>query len=164
MLVLPWHAYLPFPWNRNRVVLDPAGQFFPRRAVTNTAIEVGGFRLPPEDPWTTRADPLVRETRPLGPGLGALGVRYVLVLKTADWRGFNDRLMGLDRILDAPELSLYRLSAPNAIPTFSVPSPPLVIAADIAALCLVVIAAVVVVRRRIAGSGEEGTLARPEPP
>lgn len=148
MLVLPWHAYLPFPWNQDRVVLDPAGQYFSRRAVTNTSVEVGPFRLPPEDPWTRLADPLVRGTGPLASELSGLGVRYVLVLKTADWRAFPPRLQRLALVLDAPELSLYRAAAPRAAPRFSAPAAWPVIVADGATVGVVGAAALILVRRR----------------
>jgi hypothetical protein len=166
MLVLPWHAYLPFSWNEGRVVSNPSGQYFSRRAVTNTAIEVGRFRLSPEDPWTTLADPLIRADGAFGGELPRIGVRYVLLFKTADWRSFPARLQDLDRVLDAPDLSLYRGVVPSSLPSFPTPPPALVVAADTIAVGVFLAAFGATVRRRI-GSGNrwEGTiLVGPEAP
>jgi hypothetical protein len=112
VLVLPWHLYLPFPWNGGRVVLDPAQRFFTRHAVTNDDLELAGVTVPGEEPASARLAPLVNGTAPLGPALAAEGIRYVLVLKVADWDRYAPRLAGLDTALDGPELSLRRVPGP----------------------------------------------------
>ena len=88
VLVLPWHLYRPYPWNGDRVVLDPAQRWFTRRAVGNDDLELVGLTVPGEDPYGTRLGPLVRGSAPLAPALPGAGVRYVLVRKAGDWRAW----------------------------------------------------------------------------
>jgi hypothetical protein len=138
VLVLPWHLYQPYPWNGDRVVLDPAQRWFTRRAVGNDDLELVGLTVPGEDPYGTRLGPLVRGSAPLAPALPGAGIRWVLVLKAGDWRAWPGRLDGLDPVLDRPDLALFRVPATPAEARF--PTPPVgpVVLADLAALALVI--------------------------
>jgi hypothetical protein len=111
VLVLPWHLYMGFPWNGDRVVLDPAQRWFTRRAVGNDDLELAGTTVPGEDPYGARLGPLVAGTAPLAPALPAAGIRYVLVFKTAEWATYGPRLSGLVPVLDRPALALHRVPA-----------------------------------------------------
>ena len=136
ILVLPWHEHLPLTWNRNRVVKQPASSFFTRDVVESDALEVGDQILPPEDPLSALADPIVRGDGSLAPGLPGLGVRYVLLFKEADWRVFESdpaRLAGLMPVLRTPELDLYLSPSPAAAPSFPVPAAAPVILGDVLA-------------------------------
>jgi hypothetical protein len=147
VLVLPWHAYLPFSWNRDRPVLQPSGQYFSRRAVVDGRLVVGPYLLPAEDPWARLATPVLEGPRPLAGRLGSLGIRYVLLLKEADWRQFRARLEG-PPVLQGRDLALYRVSHRERIPTFKeVPAVP-VIAADLVTLGFLSGAALVTIRGR----------------
>jgi hypothetical protein len=155
MLVLPWHLYLGLPWNGDRVVLDPAQRYFTRRAVGNDDLELSSTVVPGEDPYGGRLGPLVRGTAPLAPALPGQGIRYVLVLKVAEWASFPPRLAGASRLLDAPDLSLYQV--PGRIVPPPLPGPPVapVLAGDLLALAVVgwavtgVLPAVALSRRRL---------------
>ena len=138
VLVLPWHLYQPYPWNGDRVVLDPAQRWFTRRAVGNDDLELVGLTVPGEDPYGTRLGPLVRGSAPLAPALPGAGIRYVLVLKAGDWRGWPGRLDGLDPVLDRPDLALFRVPATPAEVRFPTPPVAPVVLADLAALALVI--------------------------
>jgi hypothetical protein len=142
VLVLPWHLYMGFPWNGDRVVLDPAQRWFTRRAVGNDDLELAGTTVPGEDPYGARLGPLVAGTAPLAPALPAAGVRYVLVFKTAEWATYRPRLSGLDPVLDRPALALHRVPARPA--EVRLPAPPAapVLLADLLAVGLVLGAAV----------------------
>lgn len=133
VLVLPWHLYLPFGWNRDRPVIQPASLAFTRPAVVGDALEVGRARLPGEDPWSRLADPAVRGRGSLVPSLPRLGVRYVLVFHEADWRAAAGRLAGLEPVLRAPDLDLYRSRTPAAVPSFPEPPAAPVLAGDVLA-------------------------------
>jgi hypothetical protein len=137
VLVLPWHLYMAHPWNGDRVVLDPAQRWFTRRAVGNDDLELAGLTVPGEDPWSARLGPLVRGAAPLAPALPAAGVRYVLLFKSGDWRGYQPRLQGSTPVLDRPELALYRV--PGRPVTMRFPTPPAfpVLAADLLAAAVV---------------------------
>jgi hypothetical protein len=136
VLVLPWHLYLGFTWNNGRTVLDPAQRLFTRRAVSNDDLELTSLTVPGEDPWSPLAAPLVNGSGPLVPGTERVGVRWVLLLKTADWTRYPARLAGAELVLDRPELALYRAPAPRSLPRF--PSAPgvRVVAADVLTLAL----------------------------
>jgi hypothetical protein len=142
VLVLPWHLYMGFPWNGDRVVLDPAQRWFTRRAVGNDDLELAGTTVPGEDPYGARLGPLVAGTAPLAPALPAAGVRYVLVFKTAEWATYGPRLSGLDPVLDRPALTLHRVPARPA--EVRLPAPPAapVLLADLLAAGLILGAAV----------------------
>ena len=141
VLVLPWHLYMGFPWNGDRVVLDPAQRWFTRRAVGNDDLELAGATVPGEDPYGTRLGPVVAGAAPLAPALPAAGIRYVLVFKTADGAAYGPRLSGLDPVLDRPALALHRVPARPA--EVRLPAPPAapVLLADLLAAGLVLAAA-----------------------
>jgi hypothetical protein len=138
MLVLPWHLYIGFPWNGDRVVLDPAQRYFTRRAVGNDDLELKRVTVPGEDPYSDRLGPLVRGTAPLAPALPAHGIRYVLVLKVAEWADFTPRLAGARRLLDGADLALYQVSGPVTPVRFAMPPAAPVVAGDLLALVTVV--------------------------
>src|SRR6266498_2362842 len=134
MLVLPWHLYFGFPWNGDRVVLDPAQRYFTRRAVGNDDLELERVTVPGEDPYGGRLGPLVRGTAPLAPALPAQGIRYVLVLKVAEWAEFTPRLAGARQLLDGADLALYLVPGPASAVRFGVPPATPVVAGDLLAL------------------------------
>jgi hypothetical protein len=147
MLVLPWHTYLPLAWNRGRTVLDPAPVFFGRHAVTDGSLDVGPYRIPAEDPWSRLLAPVALGRGPLDGRLARLGIRYVLLLKEADWRSFRPRI-ALAPLLDSPELALFRVGRPVTVPPFDEPPLGPVLAGDAAALVTVGLGASVAVRAR----------------
>jgi hypothetical protein len=109
------------PWNRDRVLLDPAQRWFTRRAVGNDDLELADLTVPGEDPYSARLGPLVRGSAPLGPALPAAGVRYVLLFRSGDWPAYRPRLAGLEPVLDRPELGLYRVPGRPAEVRFATP-------------------------------------------
>jgi hypothetical protein len=147
ILVLPWHAFLPFTWNRGRAVHQPALLFFSRPVLASSSLEVGRYRLPEEDPWARLAAPAALGRGRWAPELGRLGIRYVLVFKEAEWADQLPRLIGLAPILDTPDLRLYR-APPARPPTFPHPPLPAVLAADAIALVVLAVAGSQLMRRR----------------
>jgi hypothetical protein len=148
MLVLPWHAYMPFAWNPGHTVRQPATLWFSREVVASTALEVGRVRFPEEDTRSAAAAGPATDAAPLAPRLPPLGVRYVLLFKEADWRSSLLKLEGLERVRDAPDLSLYVSREPaRPFPVRHIAVLPVVLA-DFFALGLIVVALVATVRRR----------------
>jgi hypothetical protein len=146
VLVLPWHAYLPFGWNGGRAVHQPALDFFSRPVVASSELEVGAYRLPPEDPWSRLAQSAVTGPGPLSPALDRLGVRYVLLFREADWRTDLGLVRGLVPVLDTADLTLYRAPPPGGVPAFrTAPAGP-VVAGDVLALLTVLAAAAAAAR------------------
>jgi hypothetical protein len=153
VLVLPWHAYLAFRWNDRHTVHQPATRYFSRSVVADGALEVGPFRLPPEDPWSRLADPLVRGPGPLEPALPGLGVRYVVLFKEADWRRALPKVAGLTLVQDEGDLMLLRSTGSARQPAFEAPPVAAVAAGDGLALLVVAMAATAIVRRRLGAAG-----------
>ncbi|WP_158562764.1 hypothetical protein [Marinitenerispora sediminis] len=96
LLTLPWSAYRGLDWSgggRTVVALDPATKGFARRVVWNDALRVASdgrvYEIAGEDPTARAVAPLVAGGWPAHPApdvprrLGALGIRYVLVDRTA---------------------------------------------------------------------------------
>jgi hypothetical protein len=147
VLLLPWHAYVPLSWNRGRPVLEPGADYFSRRAVADGSLVVGPFVLPAEDPWSRLAAPSVQGSGPLSPELRRIGIRYVVLLKEADWRSFRSRIRGRP-ILETDDLSLYRGPPPSRIPRFDDVPAAAVVVADVVTAAFLVVAAVGAVRER----------------
>lgn len=137
VLAFPWHAYLPFGWNHDRTVRQPAAQYFSRPVVADSSLQVGPYRLPAEDPWSRMSTGVVVGRGPLETALARLGVRYVLLYKEADWRPRLPRLAGLRVVLETHDLVLYQAPPPVRVPTFAEPPIVAVLAADAVALALV---------------------------
>jgi hypothetical protein len=138
VMVLPWHAYLPFTWNRGRTVRQPASLYFSRPVVADSSLQVAPFTLPAEDPWSRLASRAISSPAALEASLPRLGVRYVLLYKDADWQQALPKLEGLHVVLDTDDLALYRAPPPERIPTFAEPSALAVIGADVLTLALIV--------------------------
>jgi hypothetical protein len=169
VLVLPWHAYWPFPWNHDQPVHQPAPLYLSRRVVAATALEVAGRRLPGEDPWSRLVDGPATDGRPLGPRLAGLGIRYVIVNAGPEAGAARHSLAGVPLVRAFRDLRLYRVNGPVRIPRFrETPAAP-VMAGDLAAVVLVGVAvggAVTAARRRPrpdAGAGDEApVMLRPD--
>lgn len=153
VMALPWHAYLPFAWNNDRTVRQPAAFYFSRPVVADSSLQVGPHKLPAEDPWSRLAAPAVTGGAPLQGSLARLGVRYVVLFKEADWRPLLPRLAGLGRVVETRDLALYRAPPPDRIPRFAQPPIIPILAADALTLAMLVGA---VVRLRASGPSPEG--------
>ena len=80
--VLPWSAYVRFPWNDNRAALDPAIRFFPGEVVTNDDLVLSDATVVRGEDSRARAIGRAVDARAaLGPVMRAQGVRWVLVEK-----------------------------------------------------------------------------------
>jgi hypothetical protein len=155
ILALPWHAYFPFPWNHDQAVHQPAPRYFGRRTVAATSLEVSGYRLPEEDPWSRLVSGPVTDGRPLAGRLAGLGIRYVVVFAGPSSEAAEAGIAGLPVVRSAPDLRLYRVPGAVRIPSFDrTPAVPVVAGDALAAgLVLTGIGALVVLRRRRPGTG-----------
>ncbi len=170
ILVLPWHAYWPFPWNHAQVVHQPAPLYFGRRVVAATALEVSGYRLPGEDSWSRLLDRPATDGRPLAPRLADLGIRYVVVFAGPGSGPAARGMSGLTPVRAFPDLRLYRVPGAVRIPRFAATPAGPVVAGDLlavgvvaAAIGVLVVAAVRPRRPDRRGSDGDGGVAR-EPP
>lgn len=113
VLVLPWAAYRGYRWNGGRRVLDPLPRFLHRHVVLNDAATVtGAGEVRAEDPRVRRLDPLIGSNTPLTGALASAGIRYVVV---DDTDTFTTRLAGAARVMDSPDLAVYRIDGTKPV-------------------------------------------------
>lgn len=119
LLFLPWHEYLGFDFTQGRVIANPSPSSFTGSVISGTDPELDGL---PEDP-TTSAAYLVRvlndagATGSLGAQLAPLGIEYVALSKTVDWRSYRwlSSQPGLRLEFDSSSLELWRNLAYHGI-------------------------------------------------
>lgn len=113
VLVLPWHQYLSFPYTANRVVANPAQALLSRPVVSGDNVQLPGLpttSTSPRSAFLTYAFAHGSEVHHFGALLAPLGVQYVVVEKTVDWRSYSwvARQADLTRVLDTGSVALYR--------------------------------------------------------
>lgn len=117
VLVLPWHQYLPVGW-AGRPLANPAPGFFERPVVSSSDPELPGVILPPNSDNAVvrglleQADP----AQAVGLVLNRLNVRYIVLLKEADWQQYTwlDASPGLKLVADSATLRVYQNVTPGA--------------------------------------------------
>jgi hypothetical protein len=146
VVVLPWSAYQRLPWNDRRAALDPAIRYFPGQVITNEDLVVGDTNtVQGDDERSARIGRAIADGAPIGPVLADLGVRYVLVEKTAP--GSATVAVPSGAVLyDGRELRLVDLG--NAGRISRSPHPGLIVAGDAVAAVGLVYAGVLLIRRK----------------
>jgi hypothetical protein len=113
LLFLPWHLYEPLPFAQNRIVANPAPDYFTSPTLISTDPELGTSRTTaPTDPRTVYVNKLLNRRGTLrffGHLVAPLGVHYVLLANVADASsyGFLKRQRDLRPVLDDASISLY---------------------------------------------------------
>jgi hypothetical protein len=113
VLVLPWHLYLSlsFVRNVNSIVANPAPQFFSVPVVISQNAEIIGIP-PPDDPAQVALARLVGQgaTNDWGKTLAAMNIKYVILAREVDWRGYRylENQPNLVQVGDYGSLVLYR--------------------------------------------------------
>jgi hypothetical protein len=163
ILVLPWHAYVPFSWNDHHPVRQPAPFYFTRDSVSSTSLKLGPFSLPHEHPWSRLADPVVTaepDPRHATEKLRALGIRYVLLQREGNIVEIGWLHTSLRHVfIAAADVEMFRVPGPVDVPTFRTPPVVPVVLADVAFLVLLGLAALRsrdTLRPRNAGIAPEG--------
>lgn len=146
-VVLPFSAYQRLPWNAGRAALDPAIRFFPGQLVTNDELVLAADRsVAGDDPAAAVIADAVRRGMPLGPVLTEVGVRFVLVEKTAAGASGVEVPPG-EVLHDGAELMLLDTGNPASITSSEHRAA--VIAGDLLAGCGALVAVGFVALRRI---------------
>jgi hypothetical protein len=92
MLVLPWHLYTVWSFSDGRIVANPAPSFFSREVLAGDEAGFRDFAPQSPDPFSRYVGDLLRsrkEIRWLGHLVAPLGVRYVALLREADWQSYQ---------------------------------------------------------------------------
>jgi hypothetical protein len=113
VVFLPWHGYLAlsFVQNSNRVVANPAPDFFSIAVVGSEDLEIPGIRAPTDADQVMLSDLVAKA----GQGnwssqLAARGFKYVLLAREVDWQSYDylDRQPDLVLVKDYGSIELYR--------------------------------------------------------
>ncbi len=146
---LPWAAFRRYDWNHQDVVLDPLPRFLTRTVVWNDSLpvsldgelaEVGG-----DDPRAAAISAAIRDGAALGPVLGDLGVRWVIVQSDQPVPGRQPDLTGTRQVWESGSLALLEVESPlTALRSRDA----VVVAVDVAVAILIGVLAVITARRR----------------
>ncbi len=113
VVFLPWHGYLAlsFVQNSNRVVANPAPDFFSTPVVASEDLEIPGIRAPTDVDQVMVSDLVAKA----GQGnwssqLAARGFKYVLLAREVDWQSYDylDHQPNLVLVKDYGSIELYR--------------------------------------------------------
>lgn len=112
LLFLPWHLYLGFPFT-NRVIANPAENFFRREVVAGDNVELANLATASNLRRSEYLEFLYANGNDLcafGRLVAPLGVEYVALSKTVDASSYAwlTRQRDLEVVLDRPEITLYR--------------------------------------------------------
>jgi hypothetical protein len=112
ILFVPWHLYMAYPFTSARTVVNFATDAFTRTAIIGDDPELRS--VAPPNLVRSRYLRFLFSSGPqihsFGQLVAPLGVSYVVVGKTADWEAYwwLDQQRDLERVLDRPEIRVYR--------------------------------------------------------
>jgi hypothetical protein len=112
VLFLPWHQYMDLRFADNRRIGTPASAFFRRDAITGDNVELPNLASSSTSPRSGYLEYLYsvgNQISVMGRALSPLGVRYIAVDHSADWRQFAwlDHQQDLHKVLDTSDFQLY---------------------------------------------------------
>lgn len=113
ILFVPWHLYLAFPFTDGRVIANPAPSSFRRSVIAGDNVEAGGIESTSTSPRSAYLEHLFAlgpKIHDFGSLVAPLGVQYVVLAKTVDWRSYS--WVGTQRdlrlVLDSASLEVWR--------------------------------------------------------
>lgn len=112
MLFLPWHQYMDLRFADNRRIGTPADAFFQRDVVVGDNVELPNLESSSNSTRSAYLEYLYSvgsQISVFGRASSPLGIRYIAVDHSADWRqyGWLDNQIDLRKVLDAPDFQLY---------------------------------------------------------
>jgi hypothetical protein len=115
IVVLPWHQYIALDF-AHRTVANPAPRFFDRPVISSDDPELMGVAQTSPNPTNRAVQNILNQhfyMTDAGPQFAAAGIRYLVLLKQADWRsyGWLDVQDGLTLRADTPDYQLYEVTA-----------------------------------------------------
>lgn len=116
VLALPWHLYMSYPFTGNRVVGNLAPSVFDRGVISGDNVQSGGVQTQSTSPRSSYVQELLLrgdQLQSFGALVAPLGVKYVVLSKTVDWRsyGWLHGQTDLRLVLDTPSLEVWRNEA-----------------------------------------------------
>jgi hypothetical protein len=113
VVFLPWHLYMSFSFT-DRVVVNPAEQFFDRPTIVSNELEYEGASPTMPDNQKSAIGRLLKDARQgkadLASGLARHDVKYILLSKDDDHRSyaFVAKQPGIKPVQETETLALYR--------------------------------------------------------
>lgn len=112
VLALPYHRYLDLPAAGDRRVFNPMPDYLGGDVISSSSLELGPHDTELDDPREPGIVALLARAvhgDPVSGGLAAVGVRWVVVLHTADWRSYASLAAdpGLRAVVRGPTLDLF---------------------------------------------------------
>jgi hypothetical protein len=92
VLYLPWHLYLSYPFTANRVVSTLGPSIFDRTVISGDNVEASGVYSQSTFVRSRYLDELIRvgfRNKHFGHDLFPLGVKYIVLQKTVNWKAYN---------------------------------------------------------------------------
>jgi hypothetical protein len=120
-LALPYHRYLDLPFGHRPRVLNPLPDHLGGDVISSSDPEIGRLRreaVDPREPQLLLVLSQARQGEPVAADLARLGVRWVVLLHTADWRAYQSMISepGLRVAVSGPTLELFEVRAwPGAL-------------------------------------------------
>ncbi len=121
LLVLPWHQYMDYNWvaNKDKRVYNPARQFFDKPVIQGDNFEMPSIYSQSTNPVSEYVEFLLskRDTVDnLGELLAPLNVKYVILVKEADYKYYDYLYQqeDLSTVMDKPGITLFKNQHPTA--------------------------------------------------
>ncbi|MGC9156513.1 MAG: hypothetical protein ACP5HZ_12850, partial [Ferrimicrobium sp.] len=120
VLALPWHQYLSYPFTQNRVIANLSPGFFSRPVISGDNVQLPNIPTSA----TSRESRFIQyaidngsRTHYFGSLLTPLGVKYVVLEKTVDWRlyGWLRDQRDLQEVMDSNSLVVFRNRAYHGV-------------------------------------------------
>lgn len=116
ILALPLNMYESFSFAGGHDIANPAPQYFSRKVLVGGVVDAGPLvsqSISPEDAYLSELMSLGPKLDDLGHLVAQLGVRYVVLFKTADWFYFTwvEHQSDLRLVYSSPGIDVYRNQA-----------------------------------------------------
>jgi hypothetical protein len=113
ILFVPWHLYLAFPFTDGRIIANPAPSSFRRSVIAGDNVEAGGIESTSTSPRSAYLEHLFAlgpKIHDFGSLVAPLGVQYVVLAKTVDWRSYSwiATQRDLRLVMDSASLEVWR--------------------------------------------------------
>jgi hypothetical protein len=121
VLFFPWHQYMPFSFIENKVVANPASQFFNRETIAGDNMEIGVYTHSKRPISRLVEDIVLRRIQGIenfGEVLAPFNVKYIILAKEADWLEYKflDIQRDLEPIFDSKYLRIYQNKSWSNLP------------------------------------------------
>ena len=119
ILYLPWHIYMSYPFANNRVVANIADGIFTRGVISGDNVESGGVSTQSTSARSAFLEGLYANSSTItnfGELVEPLGVQYIVLTKSADWKSYTwlNKQSDLKLVIGNTSLKVWENSAFNS--------------------------------------------------